>query len=80
MKAQKNNTGQGMTEYLIIVALIAVSAIGITSLTSNHVKVGFGRIANALRGEDKNPGKYDDIKETHTKSRDMGDFTEGVDR
>ena len=69
-----------MTEYLIIVALISVSAIAITSLTSNHVKVGFGRIANALRGEDKNPGKYEDLKDTHMESRDMGDFTEGVDR
>lgn len=69
-----------MTEYLIIVALIGITAIGITSLMSNHVKVGFGRIANALKGEDKKPAEYKTLTKSLMEDKDMGNFTDGVDR
>ncbi len=76
---KKRNSGQGMTEYLIIVAIIAVAAIGITSITGNHVKVGFGRIASALQGK-KTDGDYQGVKKKDTQMRDMEDFTDGVDK
>lgn len=80
MKLQKRNSGQGMTEYLIIVAIIAVAAIGITSITGNHIKVGFGTIANALRGEDRRPADFEDISDTTMEGKDMGNFHDTADR
>lgn len=79
MKLQKRNLGQGMTEYLIIVAIIAVAGIGVTSVTSNHIKVGFGRIASALQGK-KTEGDYQGVKTKDTEMRSMEDFTYGVDK
>jgi Flp pilus assembly pilin Flp len=46
--------GQGMTEYIIIVALIAVAAIGVYSMFGETVKRQTGSMAAALGGDNKN--------------------------
>jgi Flp pilus assembly pilin Flp len=43
--------GQGMTEYIIIVALIAVAAIGVYSMFGETVKKQTGAMAAALAGD-----------------------------
>ncbi len=48
--AQKNR-GQGMTEYIIIVALIAIAAIGIITLFGDNIRRLFGMSADALAGD-----------------------------
>ena len=75
---KRKNAGQGMTEYLIIVGLIAVSAIAVTRTTSKNLQVGFGNIANALRGEDQNAGDAEDPA-SKINARDLGDFNTGTD-
>ena len=77
MNRRNRNKGQGMTEYLIIVAIIAVSAIGVTRVTGQHLTTGFSRIAKALEGT-KDKGNYDVVGTDYSQSRDMGDFTEKV--
>lgn len=42
--------GQGMTEYIIIVALIAIAAIGVITLFGDNIKKLFGGSASALAG------------------------------
>lgn len=49
-KSQKKNRGQGMTEYIIIVALIAIAAIGVITLFGNNIRKLFGMSADALSG------------------------------
>jgi pilus assembly protein Flp/PilA len=44
--------GQGMTEYIIIVALIAIAAIGVITLFGDNIRKLFGASAAALAGED----------------------------
>jgi len=66
MKTQKNKKfrrGQGMTEYIIIVALIAIAAIGVVTLFGNNIRQLFGGAADALAG-DMN------VKNTGTKAND----------
>ena len=72
----KRNQGQGMTEYLIIVALIAISAIAIVRTTGSSLKVGFGRVANVLQGKSKDDGNAsaESVTQAKTQGRDMGDF------
>lgn len=53
---KKNKTlakkrGQGMTEYIIIVALIAIAAIGVITLFGDNVRAIFGASTEALNGE-----------------------------
>jgi len=45
-------TGQGMTEYIIIVALIAIAAIGVVGMFGGVVKSQFGAMAASLGGGD----------------------------
>jgi len=47
----KKARGQGMTEYIIIVALIAIAAIGVITLFGDNIKALFGMSADALAGD-----------------------------
>ena len=49
---RRSQSGQGMTEYIIIVALIAIGAIGVVTLFGNNIRRLFGTSANALGGEE----------------------------
>jgi len=54
MKTQKNRKfkrGQGMTEYIIIVALIAIAAVGVVTLFGDNIRRLFGMSADVLSGE-----------------------------
>lgn len=47
-----NRLGQGMTEYIIIVALIAIAAIAAFTYFGNTVRSQVGGIASELSGQD----------------------------
>jgi pilus assembly protein Flp/PilA len=42
--------GQGMTEYIIIVALIAIASIGVVSLFGDNIRKVFGACIDAVAG------------------------------
>ena len=48
----RSEEGQGMTEYIIIVALIAIAAIGVITIFGNNLRVLFTNSANALGGKE----------------------------
>ena len=48
----RNEAGQGMTEYIIIVALIAIAAIGVVTLFGDNIRDLFGASAQALSGDE----------------------------
>ena len=48
----RGRRGQGMTEYIIIVALIAIAAIGVVSLFGDNIRALFATSANALAGDE----------------------------
>lgn len=49
---RKKSLGQGMTEYIIIVALIAIAAVGVYNLFGKTVRNQMSGIANGLAGDD----------------------------
>ncbi|MBN9686882.1 MULTISPECIES: hypothetical protein [unclassified Corallococcus] len=63
-KQFRKNRGQGMTEYIIIVALIAIAAIGVITLFGDNIRKLFGSSAAALAGEDnvENTGQLSNDK------------------
>ena len=48
---QKRQLGQGMTEYIIIVALIAVAAIGVYSFFGQTIRAQMAGMTNELSGQ-----------------------------
>ncbi len=51
-KAQNKSAkrGQGMTEYIIIVALIAIATVGVVTVFGNNIRSLFGMSADVLAG------------------------------
>lgn len=66
---RKARQGQGMTEYIIIVALIAIAAIGIITLFGDNIRKLFGASAQSLAGEAQvqNPGDKNEHPELRQK-------------
>lgn len=50
-RARNRRKAQGMTEYILIVALIAVAAIGVVTLFGDNLRRIFGTANNALAGK-----------------------------
>lgn len=48
----KNRKGQGLTEYIIIVALVAVAGIGIVNIFGNQLRNQFHTIVRAMSGSE----------------------------
>jgi len=45
-----NRKGQGLTEYIIVVALVAVAGIGIVNIFGNQLRNQFHAIVRAMAG------------------------------
>ena len=56
-RMKRAQRGQGMTEYIIIVALIAIAAIAVYQLFGNTVRSQTAAIPNELAGNDGTAAK-----------------------
>ena len=56
-KIKRKRSGQGMTEYIIIVALIAIAAIGVVALFGDNIRALFATSGNALAGNENSTAK-----------------------
>lgn len=65
----KNSKGQGMTEYIIIVALIAIAAIGVVTLFGQNIRALFAGASNSLAGDTNVTAKTKKAKSKHTKMK-----------
>jgi len=72
----RGRRGQGMTEYIIIVALIAIAAIGVVSLFGDNIRALFATSANALAGNEDATAKTSEAEGDLYNHRNMKDFAE----
>ncbi len=72
-----NQDGQGLIEYLIIVALMGVATISILSVVGSSMSRKFAGIANAIQGDPQDVGKVE-VNEGQYKRKDLGDFLKGA--
>jgi len=76
----RNQQGQGMTEYIIIVALIAVAAIGVYSYFGKTVRSQTAGMAQELSGKDASSqistaqGAADNANSQATKNKGLGSY------
>ncbi|SFR62792.1 hypothetical protein SAMN05216203_1940 [Marinobacter daqiaonensis] len=75
--------GQGMTEYIIIVALIAVAAIGVYRLFGDTVRTQMAGLAQELSGEsgkkarDAAKTSAADAEKQATTKKDLSNYYDG---
>lgn len=76
LKPLKDKKGQGLIEYLIIVALVAVAAIGIMQTLQTTVNKQFTNVTNAISGQNMKSQKIDinKVRSADHKKRGLGDF------
>ena len=70
----RGRRGQGMTEYIIIVALIAIAAIGVVSLFGDNIRALFATSANALAGNEDTEADTNEASEDLYGHKNMKDF------
>ena len=78
-KLLRDEKGQGLTEYIVIVALVAVAAIGVVSLFGDNVRKIFGASVDALAGETVRDTGAKGQGNT-AKERTLRDFAENAGR
>ncbi len=74
-KKMRKSRGQGMTEYIIIVALIAIAAIGVITLFGNNIRKLFGQSADALAGN-ANVTNDADARQQQLETKQLDNFGE----
>ncbi len=70
----RGRRGQGMTEYIIIVALIAIAAIGVVSLFGDNIRALFATSANALAGNEDASAETNEADTQLYGHKNMKDF------
>jgi len=70
----KDKRGQGLTEYIIIVALIAIAAIGVVTLFGDNIRALFAGASDALAGETNVKVKTQKASQAHTKTKTLKTF------
>ena len=76
MKYQLKQLGQGMTEYIIIVALIAIAGIGAFTFFGDGLKETIGSVTEELTGKDTVKIESDKTDDRIDVTRDMKDFSD----
>ena len=70
----RGRRGQGMTEYIIIVALIAIAAIGVVSLFGDNIRALFATSANALAANESATAETEEADDKMYGHRDLKNF------
>lgn len=71
-----NEHGQGLVEYLVIVALMGVATIAIVRTMNEVLQNRFIYVSHALQGDQVSAQKVH-IDKRHFGKRDLGDFMKG---
>jgi len=73
--SRKNRKGQGLTEYIIITALVASAAIGIVNIFGNQLRNQFSTIVAAMSGS--KVSKVESLKDkaaTEANQKDLSNY------
>jgi len=74
---RKTRWGIAMTEYLIILGIVAIAAIAIVSVFGSRIKNAFANSASAMAGTSRTSTG---VSITSTGTKNMGNFGEGASK
>jgi Flp pilus assembly pilin Flp len=72
----KNQKGQGLIEYLILVALIAVTTIGVIKVVGKNVATQYENINRAMGAKKSNQLAIANATDNSLKQKDLSNFME----
>ena len=75
MKFLRGKKGQGMSEYLIILALVAIATIGAVIFFADNVREQISNLAEEIAGSDAAVSLSTTYQSQATSSYDLADFT-----
>jgi Flp pilus assembly pilin Flp len=78
MRFIANRRGQGLIEYLVLVALIAVGSLAVVRVVGANVSVQFAQIAKALGSKTSEDLSAKEITKTMVRKRDLNTFMQGA--
>jgi Flp pilus assembly pilin Flp len=73
----KNQKGQALIEYLIIVALVGVGSIALMRAVSQNINARFANVVHALGGKVEGKRNASEVTSNMYRKRDLRDFVEG---
>jgi len=73
-KSILNKKGQALTEYIILVALVAVASLGVVEVLNSTITHKLAVITAKLQGKKANIEGPEALKEKHYRKRTLGDF------
>ncbi len=73
----KNQRGQGLIEYLILVALIAVGTIGVVKAVGKTMSVQYAQINKSMGGSVSGSMVKGRVTATDMQQKDLSNFAEG---
>ncbi|MGI9549292.1 MAG: hypothetical protein ACR2M7_04895 [Bdellovibrionales bacterium] len=72
-----NNKGQGLIEYLILIALMGIATIGIIRTLNQTIKSRFANAVYALQGRPQK-AKTDNVRKKDFQRSDLSNFMNGA--
>lgn len=72
-----NQKGQGLIEYLIIVAIMAVASISVMKVLSGNLRSQFANVANALGTNQSQKIESKQAGKTTYEDKDLSNFFQG---
>lgn len=76
-KLIRNNKGQGLIEYLILVAILAVGTIGVVKIVGQNIRIQYANINRGLGAEQTSQLKAKEIQASQVNQKDLTNFLEG---
>jgi Flp pilus assembly pilin Flp len=74
----KDQHGQSLIEYVILVALVGVATMGMVRLLQKSVKVNLANVIHALQSDGKRKESFERIGEDDLRKSDFSDFMNGA--
>ncbi len=77
-KLLKNQRGQGLVEYMVIVALMAVASMGVMRILSKTTSGKLAQITQSLQGGKASVNvEFENVEKDDLRKKDMSDFFQG---
>ena len=78
MHVLRNQRGQGLIEYVILVALVGVATIGMVRILQSSINVNLANIVHALQSDGKRRESFERVDSGDIRKKDFSDFMNGA--
>lgn len=73
-----NQKGQGLIEYIILVAIIAVGTVQLVRKLQSTVSVNMANVIHALQSDEKRKNSFIRVEDSDVQMKDFSNFMNGT--